>query len=135
MGDADDREPHPADEEDITAILPTNTSGPFEKPPEGVEAVLEVVSGVPEGGVFHVTEAFTLIGRDEAAHVRIDEPALSRQHARITYQSREFRVADLESANGTFLNGSRVKEYALRDGDKLLVGETLMVFRVKVKAG
>jgi len=38
---------------------------------------------------------------------------------------------DLGSSNGTLLNGSRVTEYVLRDGDKLMLGETTFVFRIE----
>ena len=55
---------------------------------------------------------------------------MSRSHASITYTGSEFRIRDEKSANGTFLNGSKVVEYAIRDGDKLLVGDTLLRFRV-----
>ncbi|MFN7951829.1 MAG: FHA domain-containing protein [bacterium] len=66
-----------------------------------------------------------MIGRGEQADVRVDDDAMSRRHTEISYRNLEFRVRDLESSNGTFLNGSEVKEYALRNGDKIMAGETL----------
>jgi pSer/pThr/pTyr-binding forkhead associated (FHA) protein len=65
------------------------------------------------------------------ADVRLDDRRASRRHASIFYSGSEFRVRDEGSANGTLLNGSKVVEYALRDGDELLVGDTLIRIRFR----
>jgi predicted component of type VI protein secretion system len=71
----------------------------------------------------------TLIGRGIEADLRVDDPSASRKHASVFFTGDEFRVRDESSLNGTLLNGSRVVEYAIRDGDELLVGDTLLRFR------
>ncbi len=98
--------------------------------PEHVRATLTIMSGGQEGEVFPLTCSQSTIGRGSGATVVIDDDSMSRKHCEVGYRKLEFRVRDLESSNGTFLNGSEVEEYALRDGDKLVVGETLMVFRL-----
>jgi pSer/pThr/pTyr-binding forkhead associated (FHA) protein len=94
------------------------------------EPRLEVLSGPDEGVRFPLGRIRTVIGRGQSAHVRIRDTRMSKQHATILYSGSEFRIRDEKSTNGTFLNGSQVVEYAIRDGDKLLVGDTLLRFRV-----
>jgi penicillin-binding protein 1A len=67
-------------------------------------------------------EAFE-VGRDEAAAIRIDEPLVSRSHARIERRGDGWVVTDLDSTNFTRVNGQRVRsECALADGDELNFG-------------
>lgn len=98
--------------------------------PQGLEISLSVSSGPAAGGVFRVEKNPTIIGRGRLADVRIDDPSLSRLHAIVSFVDYEFRITDNASGNGTFLNGSLVKEYRLRHGDKVLVGESLLLFSV-----
>lgn len=100
--------------------------------PNYVHATLSILLGEGVGRVFELRSPLAIIGRDDDAEIRLEDQGISRRHASISYhhEEREFRVNDLESANGTLLNGSRVSSYALRHGDKVLVGETLLVFEV-----
>ena len=98
--------------------------------PKFLTAFLDVLSGPDASGPHELTMVRTVLGRGRQADIRLQDKRLSRQHASITYTANEFRIRNEQSANGTFLNGSRVVEYALRDGDKLLVGDTLLRFRV-----
>jgi pSer/pThr/pTyr-binding forkhead associated (FHA) protein len=78
-----------------------------------------------------LTTIRTLIGRGAEADVRIDDRRASRRHASIFYSGSEFRIRDEGSANGTLLNGSKVVEYVLRDGDELRVGDSLIRIRLR----
>ncbi len=75
-----------------------------------------------------------ILGRALEADVRVNDTQVSRQHARIIAVPTESRVAmqyilnDLDSRNGTFLNGRRVKKEILENGDKITVGETILRF-------
>ncbi len=80
-------------------------------------------------GRIEVTMVRTVVGRGHQADLRLDDTLLSRQHAVVFYTGDEFRIRDEESANGTLLNGSRVVEYALRDGDEVGLGASVLVFR------
>jgi ABC-type multidrug transport system ATPase subunit/pSer/pThr/pTyr-binding forkhead associated (FHA) protein len=62
------------------------------------------------------------VGRGEAADVRLDSPIVSRLHARFTRRDGAWRVEDLESSNGTFLNGRSVERAPLAAGDRVVVG-------------
>lgn len=98
--------------------------------PAFVEASLHVMSGPDTKGPYPLAMVDTLIGRGADAQIRVQDMMMSKRHATIRYVDGEFRVRDEKSSNGTFLNGSKVVEYAVRDGDKLLVGDTLFRFRI-----
>ena len=68
------------------------------------------------------------IGRDSACELCLADPFISARHARIERRSNGFSLRDLQSRNGTFLNGARVVESLLSIGDKLKFGETTYVF-------
>ncbi len=63
-------------------------------------------------------ESFT-VGRDETADIRVDEPLVSRAHARLERRGDGFRVVDLDSTNLTRVNEEVVKERELHHGDEL----------------
>lgn len=75
-----------------------------------------------------------ILGRALEADVRVNDTLVSRQHARIIAKPTESRVSmqyvlnDLDSRNGTFLNGRRVKKEILENGDKITVGTTILRF-------
>jgi pSer/pThr/pTyr-binding forkhead associated (FHA) protein len=78
-----------------------------------------------------LTSIRTLVGRGAEADIQIHDRRASRRHASIFYSGNEFRVRDEGSANGTLLNGSKVGEYVVRDGDELVVGHTTLRFRIR----
>lgn len=62
------------------------------------------------------------IGRREDNHIHVDDLAVSGEHAVITTIGRDSFLEDLESTNGTLINGKRVKWYALQEGDEIQLG-------------
>jgi pSer/pThr/pTyr-binding forkhead associated (FHA) protein len=68
---------------------------------------------------FALAAAISVVGRDETADVRIDEPLVSRAHARIERREQRYFVIDLGSTNLTRVNGEVVSERELRNGDEL----------------
>ena len=71
-----------------------------------------------------------IVGRDEAASVRLDDPMVSRRHARIVVSGSGALVEDLGSKNGTFIDGQPVaaEPMPLRDGIQLAFGTVLVVY-------
>ena len=67
------------------------------------------------------------IGRASNADFIVDATLVSRLHCRISAGAAELQVEDLESTNGTYVNGERVDRAALRSGDRLGVGEVQFV--------
>lgn len=70
-----------------------------------------------------------VIGRSHQANICIESSLLSRRHAMIKQTGAEFRLSDLDSANGVFLNGVRVHSAGLHEGDTIQIGDVVLVFR------
>ncbi len=70
-----------------------------------------------------------VIGRAEDADIPLDDQSVSRKHARITKQGKDFLVTDLGSTNGTYLNDVRLEgPSVLRNGDRIRLGTTIFKF-------
>jgi hypothetical protein len=78
---------------------------------------------------FDLPRGATLIGRSSDCHVTIEDPLVSRQHARIVIDGDDATLQDLGSRNGVKLNGGPIRGTAkLKDGDRLRVGTQELVF-------
>lgn len=92
--------------------------------------VLVVIQGQDLGRRYLLNESRLLLGRDpyEAA-ILLPDPAVSARHAAIEASPDErFVLRDLDSRNGTFVNGERVEERDLASDDRILVGSTILKF-------
>jgi ABC transport system ATP-binding/permease protein len=67
------------------------------------------------------------IGRSTGAEFIVEAALVSRLHCRLTAGATELQVRDLDSTNGTFVNGTRVTEATLKEGDRLGVGRVEFV--------
>ena len=81
-----------------------------------------------EVSVLPVTSDNTRIGRAIAADIRLDDPTVSRKHARLVVRGEEVAILDDRSMNGVFVNGERVSEATLADGDEIVLGRVHMRF-------
>lgn len=90
-------------------------------------ARLVVASGPNRGMEFELGDRET-IGRSEPASIVIADTKISRQHARIVHRDGGFLLADLNSSNGTFVNGEKTTRRALKDGDRITLGTTEISF-------
>jgi Protein of unknown function (DUF3662)/FHA domain len=88
---------------------------------------LRMVKGVPPDGVYSI-QGTARVGRSEESEIVLVDASVSRHHAVVEIEAGVPFVRDLDSTNGTFVNGRRVKVMALRDGDELLFGNTHMRF-------
>jgi FHA domain len=70
----------------------------------------------------------TTIGRAPSNHIVIDNPAVSAQHAIIGRSADSYRLKDLDSTNGTQVNGVFITDVELKDGDKIRFGSVVAVF-------
>ena len=109
------------------ALLPRNMS----PVPDNVNATLRVIQGPAAGQVSRLTKSITGIGRDDQNDVVLPDNRVSNFHMALFHCAGEFRVRDLGSTNGTFLNGSAVTEYALRHGDYIQVGGCVLRFEME----
>lgn len=88
---------------------------------------LIVTRGADEGKQFNISGPTVLIGRDTAAKVRLLDTEISRRHAELVETSEGYRIRDLGSVNGTHVNGRAVQDSLLRSGDRVQVGQTVLV--------
>jgi EAL domain-containing protein (putative c-di-GMP-specific phosphodiesterase class I) len=70
------------------------------------------------------------IGRNEACDLTIESSRVSREHVRIDASSGNYTIQDLGSTNGTFVNGVKIKESALADGDLVTVANFGLIFHL-----
>jgi hypothetical protein len=105
--------------------------------PQGprIFGMLVVVDGPGSGQIFRLNpmESNT-IGRDYSCEIVIDEPAVSRQHAKIKLEPNDsgalqFFIQDLATENGIEVNGQNVIKHYLKDGDQLKLGRALLVYK------
>jgi pSer/pThr/pTyr-binding forkhead associated (FHA) protein len=80
---------------------------------------------------FPLDREVLLVGRDDTADIRIDEPLVSRAHARIERRGPRYFVIDLGSTNYTRVNGTVVSEQELKHGDEVLFGRARCLFQLE----
>jgi pSer/pThr/pTyr-binding forkhead associated (FHA) protein len=98
----------------------------------GVEARLVVVDGAERGQEFALDRDIVTIGRGADNDIVINDIGSSRKHAKVVREGESYRLVDLGSGNGTFMNGVAVKEETLRPGSLFRLGGTIFRF---VRAG
>ena len=80
---------------------------------------------------FDLGAALIAIGRAADNDVILDDPQVSRHHCQLKLQHGAYGFVDLQSRNGSTVNGRRVEEIALADGDRIRVGNTSVEFRLR----
>jgi transcriptional regulator with GAF, ATPase, and Fis domain len=88
---------------------------------------LEAMSGPLRGTSVALVDEEISIGRDRRNLIRLDSMSVSRRHCSIRSEGGRLKICDLESRNGTFVNGIPVKERFLDHGDQIRVGDSLFL--------
>lgn len=88
----------------------------------------QVLEGIDKGRVFREMGMPVTIGREEGNIVRLNDERVSRYHAKVQFDNGEVILTDLESTNGTRVNGNVVQIRRLRPGDRIGVGRSLLLF-------
>src|SRR3954451_17830575 len=112
---------------------PKASPAPSLRPPgAGRSYVLRFISGKYQGGEFPiVNDKPIIVGRSSDLDMVLVEDMVSRKHARIAMQQEQIWIEDLGSTNGTFVNGEKIKRARLKEGDRVLIGTSIL----KVIAG
>lgn len=98
---------------------------PVQRP--GRLVVLESPAGEPAIGRLFALDVITTLGRDVNNAIVIDDPFASADHAVLTFRGRNWFLEDLDSTNGSFVNGHRISGVApLGYGDEIQVGQVRM---------
>jgi len=106
---------------------PLADSGVADAPPDTGRWLLIEQGG--EQRPFALTRPITHLGRGFAATLLLEDPGVSRRHAIVVQRRGGVRILDDRSANGTWVNGRRVHEAELRDGDVIVLGRAVLVYR------
>ncbi|HPQ80385.1 MAG TPA: FHA domain-containing protein [bacterium] len=98
-------------------------------PPEGKRLARVVIISGDDAGASYPVKGTVSFGRAESNTIVLKDSKASRQHAQIQQQGSEYVVVDLNSSNGTYVNGQRIEEHVLSNGDEIMVGDAVMQFQ------
>ncbi len=92
-------------------------------------ATIHVIQGPDKGRTFDLAMAEAVLGR-QSGDLQLNDPTVSRQHARLMPSNGLWMIEDMGAANGTYLNGVRLRRapQRLSQGDQIRIGATLLVF-------
>lgn len=91
-------------------------------------ASLFVFRGNNQGTRFELEGDSLSLGRDAANDIRLNDTEVSRRHAEMLRTAGTFTLTDLDSSNGTYVNGKKVQSHELANGDEVQLGSTMMLF-------
>jgi pSer/pThr/pTyr-binding forkhead associated (FHA) protein len=108
----------------------------FEMPrEEGTWWRLMCLTGQTKGEAYILTGSRIVMGRSEKADVRVLDIKSSREHAEITKVGKDWILTDLGSQNGIVVNDNKVSQVKLKEGDKIVIGQTVYKFAKVVVKG
>jgi pSer/pThr/pTyr-binding forkhead associated (FHA) protein len=87
-----------------------------------------VLEGVDKGRVFRDLTVPVTLGREEGNALRLNDERISRYHAKVQAEDGDIILTDLDSTNGTRVNGATVQIRRLRPGDQVSIGRTMLLF-------
>jgi pSer/pThr/pTyr-binding forkhead associated (FHA) protein len=88
----------------------------------------QVLEGIDRGRIYREVSIPVTIGREEGNSLRLNDERVSRFHAKVQLDGDDYVLTDLESTNGTRVNGAAVQIRRLRIGDRVGVGRSLLLF-------
>ena len=90
-----------------------------------------MLSGPLKDSTIPLSEGEVTIGREASNGIAVVDPSVSRKHCVLSAQDGRFRVRDLDSRNGTLVNGTGVEEHWLQHGDEIAAGDSSFVFLIE----
>jgi pSer/pThr/pTyr-binding forkhead associated (FHA) protein len=93
-----------------------------------VKITFQVLEGIDKGRIFRELATPVTIGREEGNCLRLNDERVSRYHAKVQQDGDDIILTDLESTNGTRVNGNVVQIRRLRFGDRVCLGRSLLLF-------
>lgn len=121
------------------ADMPEGTKPQLIRQPTGTRRLglsLRFISGKYEGGEFPLENGKDIVvGRSSELDMVLVEEMVSRRHAKISVRSGKIAIEDLGSTNGTFVNGERIQNAELHEGDRILIGTSILKVVAETPAG
>lgn len=96
---------------------------------KGTAPRLIVIGGIFSGDRYYLDEPVVSIGRRTSNNICLKDRFVSRHHCLIRNQGDNYIIGDLNSANGTYVNGERVKAGALKEGSLIEIGASRFLFQ------
>jgi hypothetical protein len=127
-------EPRADVDSDETSAIPRPGAQPTQ-PAQPAFGRIVVREGKKAAYDFELKHQITIIGRGTEADVRLTDQSVSRRHAEIRLANGATMLNDLQSTNGTTVNGVTVTTTALTDGDEIRLGETVLIFQAAGNRG
>jgi hypothetical protein len=119
--------------------MPEGTKPQLTRQPSGSRRLglaLRFISGKYEGGEFPLEDGKdVVVGRSSELDMVLVEEMVSRRHAKISVRSGKISIEDLGSTNGTFVNGERIQATELHEGDRILIGTSILKVVADTPAG
>lgn len=115
-------------EQNLINTSPVSRSAIFKQAKVRTSAFLDIVGLDGQRVGVELTQEQVHIGRDPECKVHIPTTTISRRHLRIFNRGEEYHVEDLDSTNGTYVNGVKVKRCTLRNNDQITVGDITITF-------
>ena len=91
------------------------------------DATLLVIQGPDQGRRFELTDHNVTLGRGSQNDIRFLDTEVSRRHAVLAHGEQGWQITDLDSANGTYVNGKAVNTALVRPGDQVQIGRTILL--------
>jgi hypothetical protein len=114
----------------VFTSTPTSVLAPSKLESTLLRGKLKVMRGEQQGEIWFLNRVQTSLGRALDNDLVLLDISSSRKHVQIMRHALGFTLLDLRSANGVYINGRRVSEEELYDGDEIEIGETLMRFEM-----
>lgn len=122
-----------SENENAIPKLPGSTNGSLPAPNAGPAYLLLMSRATTRGGgptSTPLSSPLLIIGSDSSCGLRLFDPSVSPRHARIESRGDAWMIRDLQSAQGLFINDTRVTEAPLTDLDRIQIGDVVLLFRV-----
>jgi hypothetical protein len=110
---------------EIEATVADPALSPVDAAPAAGRSSLDI-----DGQMYRLSAPVTVLGRSSEADIALDDPGISRRHAQIQLDAGHAVLLDLDSTNGTFVDGERVQRAPLADGSQITMGRTRIVYRL-----
>ena len=104
---------------------------PFEVPVFARIPILIAIRGPLADRTFYLDEPLISIGRQSSNDIVVNDPLVSRHHCKIRSEGEQHTIEDLNSSNGTYVNGERVRVDPLKEGSLIEIGTSQFLFRLR----